>query len=50
MCDPECRERFKAIELNVNSMTNDLKWMRWIVRSAIILIGVFFGVDFSGVV
>lgn len=50
MCDPECRKRFKAIELNINSMANDLKWMRWLVRTAIILIGGFFGLDLTGVV
>ncbi len=48
MCDEECRKRFKAIELNVNSMANDLKWMRWLIRSAIVIGGAAFGVDVTG--
>lgn len=50
MCDPECRKRFEAVELNLVSIANDLKWMRWIARTGIILVGAFFGLDLSGVV
>lgn len=50
MCDAECRKRFKAIELDINSMTNDLKWMRWIGRGVIIVIGGFFGLDLTKVI
>lgn len=50
MCDPECRKRFKAVELNVNSMANDLKWMRWLLRSLIVIGGAVFGVDMTGLI
>jgi len=50
MCDPECRKRFLAIELNINSIANDLKWMRWAGRTGILLVGAFFGLDVTGLV
>jgi hypothetical protein len=50
MCDEECRKRFKAIELNINSMANDLKWMRWLIRSAIVIGAAAFGVDVTGMI
>jgi len=50
MCDPECRKRFEAIEISINSIANDLKWMRWIVRSAILIGAAALGVDLTGVV
>jgi len=49
MCDPECRKRFVAIELSINSMANDLKWMRWFMRSGIVVAGAALGLDVSGV-
>lgn len=50
MCDEDCRKRFERIELNVNSMANDLKWIRWLIRSLIVIGGAAFGVDVSGLV
>ena len=50
MCDDECRERFIAIEMDISSISNDMKWMRWIVRSAIALGAAALGIDLSGVV
>ena len=50
MCDEECRKRFIAIEMDINSISNDMKWMRWIVRSAIVLGAAALGIDLTGVV
>lgn len=50
MCDAECRKRFEAIELSINSIANDMKWMRWIVRSGLVLGGAALGIDMTGVI
>lgn len=50
MCDPECRKRFEAMERQLTSIVTDIKWFRWMIRTAIIGGGLFFGADLSGVV
>lgn len=51
MCDnPECRERFKVIELGINKISNDMTWIRGLFRVAAIVVGTALGLDVSGVV
>ena len=50
MCDLECVKRFERVELKVNSIANDIKWFKWIIRSSIILVGLVFGVDLTELV
>lgn len=50
MCDPECVKRFERIELLVVSMANDMKWLKWLVRSGIIVGAAALGVDITGVI
>lgn len=50
MCDPECVKRFERVELKINSMSNDIKWFKWLIRSVILIVGSYFGVDMAGIV
>ena len=50
MCDPECRDRFERIELVVNAMSNDMKWIRWLIRSVLVIGAAAFGFDITGLV
>lgn len=50
MCDAECVKRFERVELKVNSIVNDIKWFKWLIRSVIIIIGSYLGIDMAGVV
>lgn len=50
MCDPECRKRFEAVEKEVHQIANDMKWIRWLIRTVIVIGGAAFGVDVSGLV
>ena len=50
MCDEECRKWFERIEVKVNQTANDMAWIRWLLRSVVIIGGIIFGVDVSGLV
>ena len=50
MCDPDCIKRFERIELLVVSMANDMRWLKWILRTALVIGGAALGIDLSGVV
>lgn len=50
MCDEDCRKRFERIELKVNQTANDMLWIRWLLRTAVVAGGLAFGVDLTGVV
>lgn len=50
MCDPECRRRFHAIEIDVATIATDIRWMKRFVTGAVVVICSIYGIDVSGVV
>ena len=50
MCNKECLDRFQRMELKINQISTDMKWFKWLIRTAIIGIGAFFGLDISGMI
>ena len=50
MCDPDCRKRFIKMELELATMTTDIKWIKKLMSGLILLIATFFGIDLTGVV
>ena len=50
MCDPDCRKRFVAMEVELVTIATDIKWLKKIVSIFLICLAAFFGVDLTGVV
>jgi len=50
MCDPECRKRFIKMELEIATITVDVKWIKKLMSGLVLLIATFFGIDLVGVV
>lgn len=49
MCDSECIKRFERLEIKVTQIANDMRWFKWLIRSAIVLGAAILGIDVSGV-
>jgi len=50
MCDAECLKHLIKIETEIGVIRTDVKWLKWLVRGSIIILGAILGVDLSGVV
>lgn len=50
MCDKECRDRFRAIEINIAQIGTDIKWVKKLVLIAAVGAGAVLGVDVTGLV
>lgn len=50
MCDPECRKRFVAMEVELVAIATDIKWLKKIVSIFLLCLAAFLGVDLTGVV
>lgn len=50
MCDEECRKRLERVEFEISSISNDMKWIRWILRTGIVAGGLILGIDVTGMV
>jgi len=50
MCDPDCRKRFRDIEINIASLASDVAWVKQSLKWVLLLAAAALGVDVSGVV
>ena len=49
MCDPECRERFRSIEIEVAQIGTDIKWIKKLATVTAIVLASILGFDLSGI-
>ena len=50
MCDPECRKRFLAMELQTIQIATDVKWIKKLVIALVLTFAGIFGIDLTGLV
>lgn len=50
MCNTECLEKFNKMELDMNTIATDIKWMKGMCAICVVIFGATAGVDLGGVV